>query len=117
MKRKTARAIFNQPEHLIAEDIANSEILKDLLKVHIPNAIEDAFINGKIYASIFEINDSDHYIEIHKNHWVQALETCLIWYIDEENYEMCNHIKNTIKSIQEKSRRSPIKKKKDGEGF
>jgi len=117
MKRKTVRALFEQPETLRAQDIAGSEILKQLLKVHIPNSIEDAIVNNKVYAPIFEINDTDHYVEIHKNHWVQALETCLLWYIDDENYEMCNHIKNIIKSIQEKPKKVSVKKNKDGKGF
>lgn len=119
MKRRVTRALFDQPEFLISEDVAKSEILKQLLKIHVPNSIEDAIINSKIYACIFEINDSNHYIEIHKNHWIQALETCLLWYVEDENYEMCNHIKNIIKSIKDKSKISKvsIKKKKDGEGL
>jgi len=117
MKRKTVRALFDNPEILRAQDIAGSEILKQLLKVHIPNSIEDAIINNKVYATIFEINDTEHFIEIHKNHWIQALETCLLWYIEDENYEMCNHIKNIIKSIQDKSKKISVKKNKDGKGF
>lgn len=117
MKRRVVRALFDQPELLRSEDIAGSEILKELLKIHTPNSIEDAIINSKIYACIFEINDSNHYIEIHKNHWIQALETCLLWYVEEENYEMCNHIKNIIQSLQEKSksRKFTTKTKDSGE--
>jgi hypothetical protein len=39
--RKTVRAIFNSPELLTANEIAKSEILKSLLKKHLPIAIED----------------------------------------------------------------------------
>jgi hypothetical protein len=111
--RHTVRAIFDNPEYLRAEDIAQSEILKSLIKQHVPLAIENSIIGNKIYASIFEINDSNHYIEIHKNHWVQALETCLVWYVDDEDYEMCNHIKNLIHVINEKSRSNKITLKKN----
>ena len=114
--RRTVRALFENAEELRAEDVAQSEILKTLLKTQVPIAIEDAIVAKKIYASIFEINDTKNYIEIHKNHWVNALETCLIWYVEDENYEMCTHIKNLIQSIQNK----PSKKitiKKDGEGL
>lgn len=119
MKRKVVRALFDQPEFLRSEDVSQSEILKELLKIHVPNSIEDAIVNNKIYACIFEINDSSHYIEIHKNHWIQSLETCLLWYVEDEDYEMCNHIKNIIQSIKDKSKISKvsIKKKKDGEGL
>lgn len=116
MKRRTVRAIFDQAEYLKAEDVSNSEVLKGLLKIHVPNSIEDAIINNKIYACVFEINDTAHYIEIHKNHWEDALEKCLIWYVEEENYEMCTHIKNMIQSIKDKKvRRVLTKKKSSGE--
>lgn len=110
--RKTARAIFDNPEHLTSEDVAESLVLKSLLKLHIPIAIEDSIIGNKIYACIFEINDSNQYIEIHKNHWIQALETCLVWYVEDEDYEMCNHIKNLIHVISEKSRSNKVILKK-----
>lgn len=106
--RKTARAIFDNPEHLRSEDIAESLMLKSLLKVHVPIAIEDSIIGNKIYACIFEINDSNQYIEIHKNHWIQALETCLVWYVEDEDYEMCNHIKNLIFTIQNNKKANKI---------
>ena len=60
--RKTVRAIFNSPELLTANEIAKSEILKSLLKKHLPIAIEDALVGNKIYASLFEINDSNQFI-------------------------------------------------------
>ncbi len=114
--RKTVRAMFNSPELLTSDEIAKSEVLKDLLKKHVPIAIEDSLVQNKIYAQLFEINDSNSYVEIHRNNWIQALETCLVWYVDEEDYEMCNHIKNLIHSIHDKlkSRLSLNKKKADG---
>ena len=114
--RKPVRAIFDQLDRLTKEDICKSDILKELVKKHVPLAIEEAIVDKKIYASLFEINDSSQYIEIHKNHWVQALESCLVWYVEEENYEMCTHIKNLIQSIQEKPKKGKIQidKKKAG---
>ena len=117
--RKTVRAIFNSPELLTASEVSKSEILKDLLKKHLPTAIEDALIGNKIYAALFEINDSNSFVEVHKNHWGQALETCLVWYVDDEDYEMCTHIKNLIHSIHDKHKPklSVNKKKTNGEGL
>jgi hypothetical protein len=111
--RKIVRALFDRVDDLTAEDVAKSGILKDLLKTHIPPSIETAIVGKKIYAPIFEINDSGYYVEIHKHHWVQSLETCLVWYVEDEDYEMCNHIKNLIQSIQEKSANKLLLKKKD----
>lgn len=106
--KRPIRALFENPQDLRAEDVAKSEILKDLLKNHVPLAIENAIVKKKIYASVFEINDSKQFIEIHKNNWVQALETCLVWYVEDEDYEMCNHIKNIIFTIQDKKKLSKI---------
>jgi hypothetical protein len=88
VRRRVVRALFDNPEHITAADVSQSEILKSLLKIHVPNSIEYAIINKKIYACVFEINETNEYLEIHKNHWIQALETCLLWYIEEENYEI-----------------------------
>lgn len=115
--RKTVRAIFPSFDSLTAENVSESDILRSLIKTHVPIAIEDALVSNKIYASIFEINDSNNYIDIHKNYWVQALETCLVWYVEDEDYEMCTHIKNLILAIQDKSKPKvpTTKKKKHGE--
>jgi hypothetical protein len=106
--KRPVRALFENPQDLRAEDVSKSEILKDLLKNHVPLAIENAIVKKKIYASVFEINDSKQFVEIHKNNWVQALETCLVWYVEDEDYEMCNHIKNLIFTIQDKKKLSKI---------
>jgi hypothetical protein len=118
-KRNVVRALFDQPESLRSEEVADSEILKNLMKAHVPIAIELAIASNKIYASIFEINDSDCYLEIHKKHWAQALETCLLWYVEDEDYETCNHIKSLIHSVKEKNKTSKVsfKNNKNGEGL
>jgi len=106
--RKPVRALFDNLDQLTSEQISKSDILKQLVKKHAPLAIEEAIVDKKIYASLFEINDSGQYIEVHKNHWVQALETCLVWYVEDEDYEMCTHIKNLIQSIQDKNKPSKL---------
>ena len=115
--RKPVRALFDNLDSLTSDQISKSDILKELIKKHVPLAIEEAIVDKKIYASLFEINDSGQYIEVHKNQWVQALETCLVWYVEDENYEMCTHIKNLIQTIQDKSKTGKIqlpKKRKHG---
>lgn len=94
------RALFENIDQLKAEDIQNSDILKTLLKKEAPKAIEYAMENNKIFASIFEINDSNSYIELHRNQWIHALETCILFYVEEEDYESCNKITKLIESIK-----------------
>lgn len=110
--RKVVRAIFDQPENLHAQDIMKSSELKSLLKTSAPAAIHLAFTQKKIHASLFEINDSSYYVEVHKNNWIPTLETCLLWYVEDENYEMCTKIKDLIQSIQSKSNSNKLTLKK-----
>jgi hypothetical protein len=101
-KYRPARAIFENVSALAAKDIEASNILKGLLKVEVPKAIEYAIENKKTFASIFEINDSNSYIELHKNQWIFALETCILFYVEEEDYEACNKMTKLIESIRSK---------------
>ncbi len=105
-KRKTIRAIFEDVENLTTEEILKSQALKDLLKIQVPVSILDAHKSKKQSAPIFEINSTDHYIEISKKDWIQALETCIIWYLETEEYEKCSKIRDIIEDLQKK----PVKK-------
>lgn len=101
-KRKTIRAIFDGLDQLTSEQIKKSDILKSLLKNEVPKAIEDALANKKTFASIFEINSSNNYVELHKHYWVDALTVCLNWYIEDpaEDYEMCIRISKMIETLK-----------------
>jgi hypothetical protein len=99
---RPARALFENISALKAQDIEASDILKDLLKLEVPKAIEYAIENKKTFASIFEINDSNSYIELHKNQWIFALETCILFYVEQEDYEACNKMKKLIELIKSK---------------
>jgi len=101
-QRKTVRAIFDNVESLSSDQIKDSEILKSLLKNEVPRAIEDAMINKKSFASLFEINSTNNFVEIHKNYWADSLSKCLHWYLEDgtEDYETCNHISKLIESIK-----------------
>ena len=101
-KYRPVRAIFENVSSLQAQDIEASSILRDLLKVEAPKAIEYAIQNKKTFASIFEINDSNSYIELHKNQWILALETCILFYVEQEDYEACNKMTKLIESIKTK---------------
>lgn len=116
--RKVVRAVFDNPHDLTPESVAKSQELKTLIKSQIVESIKLASDANKTYASVFEINDSSHYVEIHKKHWAQALETCLLWYVEDENYEKCKEIKELIYKIKNKgSKRINLNDNDSGEGF
>ena len=100
--KKVLKAIFNNLESLTQEQIVSIAPLKELMRTQIPLAIEDAHKNKKIFASIFEINSSGLFVELHKKDWEQALETCIMWEIEHQNFEECNRIKKLIETIKEK---------------
>ena len=52
-KHRPIRAMFPDMYNLSSEDIASSDILKDLLRVEVPKSIKQALKENKQYASIF----------------------------------------------------------------
>ena len=113
--RKVVRAIFDNLDQMTAEDIASSEILKKLLSDNLPLSIRRAHDSGVALATIFEINNSETYIEIQKSQWIPALETVITWYSDEkvQDYEKCAEIAKLIEDIKTGSKKT-LKNKKSG---
>jgi hypothetical protein len=110
---RPVRALFPDIYNLTAQDIASSAILKDLLKAEVPKAIRSAHKEKKIYACIFEINASNYYIEIHKKDWLTALETCVMFNVESENYEACTEINEIMKEVKASTKSPKIKLKSD----
>jgi hypothetical protein len=106
-KKRPIRAIFPLEQNVTSKDIVESAILKNLLKTSIPECISNALKEKKIYACIFEINDTNHFVEIHKKDWISALEACVIFYAEDEEYEKCSEVNNLIKEIKEKQSHTP----------
>ena len=114
-KRKTVRALFDNIEYLTVEDISSSQQLKDLLKMQVPVSVYEAHCANKQYATIFEINSSDHYVEIPKKDWIAAIETCIMWHLESEDYEKCSKLKEIMDQIQKKStKKINVKTEKHG---
>lgn len=110
-RKKVVKAIFDNVNKLSTELVAQSSILKDLLKVHVPFSIEEALKTNKQYARVFEINNSGYFVDIHKKNWIQALEKCISFYIETDDYEQCAKLKSLISEVQ--SKRTSVKVKKD----
>jgi hypothetical protein len=100
--KRPLRALFSNVDQITCDQLLASNILRDVLKVEVPKAIEIAMVNKKTFASIFEINSSASYVEIHKNYWADALDTCIRWYIedDTEDYEFCRHMARMVETLR-----------------
>ena len=109
--------MFDNPQDLQPEQVSESQELKKLIKASAPECIRLAFDHNKQYASLFEINDSTYYVEIHKKNWIQALETCLLWYVEDEDYEACKAIKDLVNDIKNRGKKNKLNLDDSGEGF
>lgn len=102
-RKRKVRAVIENVHLASAEDLIKSDTLKQLLMTETPSAIENAIQTKNVYATIFEINDSSSYVEVHKRDWVSALESCLKYQLEKENYELCSKINSLINRIKAKS--------------
>ena len=110
-KEAPIRAIFDDISTLSKEDILDSELFIKLLKDNTFNAITKALKTNSVFATLFEINDSACYIEIHKNDWINALESCISMYVEDEDYDTCGKITVLIREIKEKNSKRLVKSK------
>jgi hypothetical protein len=49
---------------------------------------------------LFELGQSEYYIEIEKRDWEQALQSCIDKLVEDEKYEECIKIKDVIEKIK-----------------
>lgn len=109
-KESPVRAMFDDISTLTKEDVLDSETFLKLIKDKTFDSISKSFKSNSVFATLFEINDSACYIEIHKNDWINALESCISMYIEDEDYDTCGKITTLIREIKEKNSKRVIKK-------
>ena len=110
-KRQIPKAFFEPLEAIQASDLFDNEPLLNLIKKETPLAIEEAFRNKKTFATLFEINGIELYLDIPKQYWVPALEQCISFKLTEEKFEDCIKLRDLIEEIRKPIKR--ISKKKD----
>jgi hypothetical protein len=111
-KKRKVKAVINNIEDATYEDLRQSLILKELVMKEVPAAIEEAIKSRSTFASLFEINDTFSFVEIHKRDWINALECCLVYNVQKEDYEQCSKITKLINQL--KSINSKLTVKKNG---
>ena len=62
--------------------------------------IKEAINNKTKIATLFQLAKSDYFIELEKNQWKQALQTCIDKLIETEQYEECSKIKVLMDKIK-----------------
>lgn len=114
-KRKIPKAIFEPLEEARCADLVNTEPLIRLIKKETFPAIKEAFEGNKTFATLFEINGLGLYLDIPKQYWVPALEQCINFMLEEENFEECIPLKKLIDNIKKPIKTLPKKTSKKKE--
>ena len=104
-KEQPIRAIFDNVTELMTEHIVESQQFNQMLKTKTAWAIEQALRSNSVFATLFEINDTGCYIEIHRNDWVNAIDSCIAMYVEDEDYDTCGKLTALAQEIKEKHKR------------
>lgn len=118
-KRQIPKALFEPFEHVEVSNLLENEALLAMIKKETPLAIEEAFKSRKTFATLFEVGGTGFYLDLPKQYWIPALETCITFKLQEEEFEDCVAIKNLIEEIRKGAKILPkklIKLDKDGAG-
>jgi hypothetical protein len=83
-----------------AKILCSTEGFVNAVFVETIEGIKDAINTNKKTAVLFEMGKSDYYIEISKDQWKQALQTCIDKLVEIEKYEDCSKIKQLIDKIK-----------------
>lgn len=112
-KKRRVKANIQNLHLATTEDLMRSDTLIELLIRETPISIEYALENKSSYATLFEINESASFIQLHKRDWINALESCLKHHLEKENYEACSKINVLINKIKRKNSRITVKSEKN----
>jgi hypothetical protein len=82
------------------EHLLNSKEFVGSVYYETISGIEEALNCNRKTATLFSIEDSENYIEIEKEQWLDALESCIDYYSETEEYELCNEIQKLKTKIK-----------------
>lgn len=106
MAKKSTRRVPMMVLNIVGEGkadinvICDNEVFAAAVYKETVESIKDALSSRKQTAVLFELNKSDYYIEISKDQWKQALQTCIDRFVETEQYEECSKIKILIDKIK-----------------
>lgn len=83
-------------ESLCVNEVFTRAVFKEAVE-----GIKDAINNKQKTAVLFELDKSDFYVEIDKDQWGFALQSCIDRFIEDgEQYEECTEIQVLINKIK-----------------
>lgn len=73
--------------------------IKDIVLEETLFAIKEGISKKKKSISLFEVADSNYYIELEKDKWKSSLETVLNYYAEKEEYDMCIECRDLMNKL------------------
>ena len=62
-------------------------------------AIKDGIEKHKSTITLFEIANSDYYVELSKDKWKSTLENIIEYYVEKEDYDKCAEARDLISKL------------------
>jgi hypothetical protein len=99
MRRKIPVFRINMKPDASYSQIAEIPELKQIIMEETVFAITDGMNKNKKTISLFEVAESNYYIQLDKNNWKPALSTALEYYIEREDWDKCIKCRDLIKKL------------------
>lgn len=82
------------------ESICSNDVFSNAVYSETFEGIKDAVKNNKKAATLFTIGRTEYFIELNKDQWIPALQSCISKFEKEEQYEKCIEINELISKIK-----------------
>jgi hypothetical protein len=99
MRRKIPVFKVNIEQGANYSQMAEIPELKQVIMEETIFAIADGMSTNKKVISLFEVAESNYYIQLDKNNWKPALSTALEYYIEKEDWKKCIECRDLIKKL------------------
>ena len=99
MRRKAPIFRLNASPGVDYSKLTENDYIREVVIEETISAIKDGISKNKKSTSIFEIADSNYYIELERTEWKSALENVIQYYVDKEDYDTCVKCRDLIEKL------------------
>jgi hypothetical protein len=99
MRRKAPIFRLNASPGVDYSKLTENESIREVIIEETITAIKDGISKNKKSTPIFEIADSNYYIELERTEWKSTLENVIKYYVDKEDYDTCVKCRDLIEKL------------------
>lgn len=81
------------------EQLNNIPSIKEAVIGEVINAVKEAVKYKKSNIELFDVADSDFYIQLNKDKFKPSIEAALEYFIEKEEYDRCIECRDLIKKL------------------